>query len=323
MSKPLVLSIESRNELIKNRLNKNMSQEHLGLVIAIKKSIIRDIENGKILPTDREFQVLEKFFNIKLKLNINSKFELTEEDIKSDWRLIEFMKNPSDSICELAVNLNWQALEFIENKTPKLCHSAVKKNWRAIKFIENQTIELCDLAFKQDWRCIRYLKIQRPDICKIAVTNNGLSIQYIIDQTEDLCILAVEQNWRSLDLVKRQTEEICLKAIENNYLAITKVKKQTHKLCLKAIEQNINAIKVITLRPLKLVKISGPLTDDNCGVCLDNSSDSNWCQLLMCKHKFHVKCFNMCDTNLIKKCPLCRTEYLIPVKEEEPIAYIF
>ena len=310
----ITISDDSRREIIIQRNKNNITQENLGYMTSIKKSIIRDIENGKTIPTDREIYQIEKVLGIKIRFSIN--VDITINDIKRNWKLIEYAKKPTPEMDEIAVKKNWQALEFVKNKTPYLCALAVEKNWRAMKFIDNQTTELCTLAFKQDWKCIKFMKIQHPEACYAAVKNNGLSIEYIIDQTPELCSLAIQQNWKALEHIKKQTNELCSEAIAQNYLAITRVRKPTHRLCIKAIDKNFEAIKIITFRPLLLMKENAsPLIEDHCGICLENhlSSTDTWSQLLACRHKFHTKCFMLCyKGSAIKKCPLCRTNYFIP-----------
>jgi len=315
--KQITLSIDSRKEIMQQRMKKGLSQIELANLISIPKTNMRDIENGKLIPNDKTISILEKELNIVLSFDCN--LEITIDDIKINWRLIQYVKNQNHEICEIAVTKNWQAIKFIRNQTPKLCELAVKKNWRALEFIKKQTPELCKYGFENDWHCIQYLKFQTPEISEIAVKNNGLSIQYIIEQTDSLCELAVTHNWKALKFVRNQTKNVCIAALKNNYMAIEMVRNQTESICLKALEIDWKALKFIKLRPLKLVKNSTPLTDDCCSICQTNEEE-NWYQLIRCKHKFHSSCFDLCDKSSYKKCPLCRTEYVLP-EEMKDIIY--
>lgn len=305
-SKRITLSIDSRNEIMQKRNKRGFTQENFAFQINISKKDMRDIENGKKILTDKQINSIEKLLNITLIFDCN--FEITIDDVKYDWKLLQYVKNQSPEMCEVAVSKSWQAIKFVKKQTPKLCEMAAKKNWRALEFIKKQTPEICKYAFENDWHSIQFIKFLTPEICEAAVKNNGLSIQYIIPQTNDLCELAVTQNWKALKFIENQTKEICIAAIKKNYLAIELVRKPTQSICMKAIEMDIKALKLIKTRPLKLVISSTPLTEDCCSICHTNDEEP-WCKLIMCKHKFHKKCFQLCDSRINKNCPLCRTVY--------------
>jgi DNA-binding XRE family transcriptional regulator len=316
-SKVITLSNESRTEIMQERNKRKITQSELAFQINIPKKDMRDIEIGKKILTDKEITNIEKFLNITLIFDCN--FEITLDDIKYDWRLLQFVKNQTLEMCEIALSKSWQAIKYVKNQTPKLSEIAAKKNWRALEFIKRQTPEICKHAFENDWHSIQFIQFQTPEICAVAVKNNGLSIQYIIKQTDELCELAVSQNWKALRFIKNQTKEICITAIKKNYLAIELVNNPSESICLKAIEINTKAIKFIKMRPLKLIISSTPLTDDCCSICQSND-DEPWSKLLMCKHKFHTKCFQLCDSSIHKKCPLCRTIYQLE-EEKKDIYY--
>jgi DNA-binding XRE family transcriptional regulator len=312
-SKLITLSIKSRNEIMQERNIRGLTQENFAFQINISKKDMRDIENGKKLPNDKEINSIEKVLNITLIFDCN--FEITFNDVKYDWKLLQYVKNQTSEMCEIAVSKSWQAIKYVKNQTPKLCEIAAKKNWRALEFIKKQTPDICKYAFENDWHAIKFIQFQTPEICEIAVKNNGLSIQYVIKQTDDLCELAVNQNWKALLYIENQTKELCIAAIKKNYLAIELVRRPTQSIYMKAIDIDIKALKLIKIRPLKLVISSTPLTDDCCSICQSND-DEPWSKLIMCKHKFHTKCFQLCDSSIHKKCPLCRTVYQL---EEEKI----
>jgi DNA-binding XRE family transcriptional regulator len=313
-SKMITLSHKSRNEIMLERNKRNLTQSDLAFQMNIPKKDMRDIENGKKILNDKEINNIEKFLNITLIFDCD--FEITIDDIYNDWRLLQYVKNQTLEMCEIAISKSWQAIKYVKNQTPKLCEMVAKKNWRSLEFIKKQTPEICKNAFENDWHSIQFIQFQTPEICKVAVKNNGLSIQYIIEQTNDLCELAVTQNWKALKFVKNQTLEISISAIKKNYLAIEFVRNPTQFICLKAIEIDIRALKLIKLRPLKLIMSSTPLTDDCCSICQSND-DEPWSKLLMCKHKFHTKCFQLCDTSIYKKCPLCRTVYQLEEEKKD------
>ena len=316
-SKSITLSIDSRTEIMQERNKRNITQSDLAFQINIPKKDMRDIENGKKIPNDKEIHSIEKILNITLIFDCS--FDITIDDIKYDWKLLQYVKNQTLEMCEVAVSKSWQAIKYVKKQTPKLCEMAAKKNWRSLEFIKKQTPDICKSAFENDWHAIQFIQFQTPEICEVAVKNNGLSIQYVIQQTDYLSELAVNQNWKALKFVKNQTKEICIAAIKKNYLAIELVRMPTQSICLKAIEIDIKAIKLIKMRPLRLVISSTPLTDDCCSICQSND-DEPWSKLIMCKHKFHTKCFELCDYRIYKNCPLCRTVYQLE-EERKDINY--
>lgn len=49
------------------------------------------------------------------------------EAVKQDWRMLEFVEEPTEEICMLAINQDGTALKYIENQTEELCLRAVEK----------------------------------------------------------------------------------------------------------------------------------------------------------------------------------------------------
>lgn len=103
-SNPITLSIESRKEIMQMRQIRNMTQNELAFQMNIAKKDMRDIETGKKFPNDKEIYTIEKMFNIALKFDCN--FEITLDDIKYNWKLLQFVKNQTPEMCEIAVSKN-------------------------------------------------------------------------------------------------------------------------------------------------------------------------------------------------------------------------
>lgn len=70
---------------------------------------------------------------------------------------------------------------------------------------------------------------------------------------------------------------------------------------------------------LKLYKdhIRGIITEDiidNCSICLEGTDlekgEKEEIVVLNCTHKYHYKCLNSCFLNQIKRCPMCRENYI-------------
>ena len=63
------LSSESRNDMIRARAVKGMTQPQLNAACAFPLHTIRDIENGKLRPTSMQMNVLQRVLGIVLKLS--------------------------------------------------------------------------------------------------------------------------------------------------------------------------------------------------------------------------------------------------------------
>lgn len=169
--------------------------------------------------------------------------EICEEAIrKSGGMAIEFIKNQTQELCDMAVgfshkNPNLLILKHIkpEFQTPVLLKAAVTHNPWVISQIKQPTEELSVIAVKHEPRVLREIKEQTPKICYAAVVNSGMMLQY----------------------VERQFPNICKAAIENDPLALQHVRKQKPEICLAALKKAID-IDVETDQPGKLTdKVAG------------------------------------------------------------------
>jgi ribosome-binding protein aMBF1 (putative translation factor) len=67
-SKPKMLSSESRQELVKRRLEEKLSQQQLDQRCAFPPHTLRDLESNKRAPTSKELQTLNRVLKVGLKL---------------------------------------------------------------------------------------------------------------------------------------------------------------------------------------------------------------------------------------------------------------
>lgn len=67
-SKPKMLSSESRQELVKRRLEEKLTQQQLDQRCAFPPHTIRDLEANKRAPTTKELQILNRILKVGLKL---------------------------------------------------------------------------------------------------------------------------------------------------------------------------------------------------------------------------------------------------------------
>jgi len=66
--KPKILSIESRQELIKGRVAKGLNQEKVAQALAIPANLYKDIENGKTIPQYNILNKINSFLGTHAKL---------------------------------------------------------------------------------------------------------------------------------------------------------------------------------------------------------------------------------------------------------------
>jgi ribosome-binding protein aMBF1 (putative translation factor) len=67
-AKPKMLAPESRQELVKRRLEEKLTQQQLDQRCAFPPHTIRDLESNKRAPTSKELQTLNRVFKVGLKL---------------------------------------------------------------------------------------------------------------------------------------------------------------------------------------------------------------------------------------------------------------
>ncbi len=66
--KQKILTIESRQELIKGRVAKGLNQEKLANALCIPANLYKDIENGKVVPQSAVLSKINNFLGTKVKL---------------------------------------------------------------------------------------------------------------------------------------------------------------------------------------------------------------------------------------------------------------
>jgi len=78
---------------------------------------------------------------------------------------------------------------------------------------------------------------------------------------------------------------------------------------MAAFQQNGVALKYIKTQ-LSPSQNSSPSKDDICPICQDDeSTDTKWCEVNNCKHKFHKKCMDEW-LKVQKTCPMCRSSLI-------------
>ena len=127
-----------------------------------------------------------------------------------------YVKNQTDEICKLAIQIDSCNLCYVENQTEELCKLAIRDHGCALEYIKEQTYELCKLAVQQDGYAIKYVKEPSDELCILAVKQNGCALMRIKNQTEKICTLAVQQDGYALEFVDEQfkTDKIRILALK-------------------------------------------------------------------------------------------------------------
>jgi hypothetical protein len=78
--------------------------------------------------------------------------------INKDWLNLQFIKNPTQRVCLIAVSKNWMAIRDVENQTEEMGLIAVSQYYKAISSIKNPTKEMYSIALSQTSKDHEYRK---------------------------------------------------------------------------------------------------------------------------------------------------------------------
>jgi hypothetical protein len=106
---------------------------------------------------------------------------------------IEYVLNPSEELCLIAVKKDGSLLSLIRQPSAVVCLAAVLENPMALRSVppNKVTEEMCLIAVKQDNYAITYVKSQDDDICSIAIKYHPKYISQIKNPSESICLKAV------------------------------------------------------------------------------------------------------------------------------------
>jgi len=85
----------------------------------------------------------------------------------SQFTILKFIENQTESLCKMAIRSNCDCLQFIKDQTKELCELAIRTDQYSIEYIRDQTVDLCilsleeDFAFKISYKCVRI--VPNPD----------------------------------------------------------------------------------------------------------------------------------------------------------------
>jgi len=200
------------------------------------------------------------------------------ELITKNGLYIQYIQNPSDTLCKLAVNQNGLALKYINSQTDEICISAIKNDYRALKFANKQTFKMCMLAiYKSDGKNSIIKMIKNPEIniyCEILkkfpsemqyvrlnefgslskynsnnINNNSSISNNNSDNVNKNIVDILGNNCSRISLLHKieSDEHLFSMCLQRNGLYIKYIKptRLTQNLCISAVKNNGLAIKYI------------------------------------------------------------------------------
>ena len=160
------------------------------------------------------------------------------EALSVNGNVISYLKNPTEEMCELAVQQNGLALEYVRHQTEELCLKAVQQNGLALQFVQQQTDFICLEAIKKNPHAFFYIQEKKEVFAIQAVKGNPFLIKFIENQTEAICLEVVKRDGLLIEFVnpKFLSDELKLLAVRQNPKAIDKIKHPNSFLMMQSIK---------------------------------------------------------------------------------------
>jgi hypothetical protein len=241
-----ILAFENNSECIKYM--KNLSEEMCLYIVNNKKY-------------HKYFNYIEKYFNININdkekyLNINDKEKYAKIMCLNRGLSLEYVKEQTEEICEIAINSDPESFEFVKDKTLSLCKLACGKSGYCLKYVPSdlKTEEICMLACSNWGYALENVENQTEELCLFAIKHFPYSLECVKNQTEKMCKISCSKKGKCLKYVKNQTEEICMIACENDLEAFEYVENKSFEICKYACGKNPSYLKNIKKPSLELIK---------------------------------------------------------------------
>ena len=186
---------------------------------------------------------------------------------------IQFIENPTDEQCQIAVRQNGYAVRYIKNQSPELIDIAITTSPLSLQFIDNPSELQIEKCLSKDAHAIQFIKNPTYEQKLDAVSRKGATIQYIDDPDYKLINTAMENQPMALGVLckKLSTDQLkywikrvarenpkALKTVINSvqlniqkYIlsvsgyALRYLNKQTEELCIIAVTNNPMAIQFV------------------------------------------------------------------------------
>ena len=181
---------------------------HNGVMMYYREIIIPD--DASVFAYDNEYKT-DKII-LRSKYNIWDNDDMCKDILKECGAALQYIKNQTVELCEIAVLQNGSALEYVnkEFKTYRICKMAVCQNRHALQYVdpELQTEKICEIALLQKEDVFEHIHKKSLKLCEIAILQKGSIIDLIDDQTAHLCELAVYKDGNAIQYIKNITPTI-------------------------------------------------------------------------------------------------------------------
>lgn len=170
---------------------------------------------------------------------------------------IQYIKNPSDLLIDVAIKQDPMSLGYIynrvsDNKLRELIQIAIKRKPKAVKNVINSVPQsIIEFILSIKGECLRYLKNQTEELCLVAIENNPLAIEYVVEQTSKIQSAIIDsRNSEAIAMLHENRDIAKESSIETNSQQHTKLEK-------KPLEQQFeeNDIVVFENDPIMAEKI--------------------------------------------------------------------
>lgn len=205
-------------------------------------------------------------------LNYNQINKLLEK--KGNY--IQFIENPTNEQCQIAVKQNGYAIRYIKTQTPELIDLAITHAPLSLQYINNPTDEHIAKSFNKDAHAIQFIKNPTYEQKLDAVSRKGATIQYIDNPDYKLIKIALENQPMALGVlckklspkqlkywikkiakknpkalktvINRVTPDIQKYILSVSGYALRYLNKQTEELCVVAVNNNPLAIQFVQMQ---------------------------------------------------------------------------
>lgn len=174
------------------------------------------------------YKNIEYYTMIKRMISLQPKFinvvdrqcyALSLYAIKCNPLTIQFIKNPNEPLCNIAMNKNIECIKYIKNPTLEWCWKSIQSNPWLLEFIPDNILTdgMVMYCIKKNGLLLQLIPDRQTlDMCWAAVYNNIKAIQYVseINQTDELCLYVLGKDYHLFEYIKKPKEEYYCKVFE-------------------------------------------------------------------------------------------------------------
>lgn len=124
--------------------------------------------------------------------------EEAEHKVTEEWSNLRFCKSSNSRLREIALKSHWRSLGLISEPTREEQLKAVKDNWRAIAYIDTPDDEMIRIALAQDIKAARAVKNLTPEQRLFYLEHFPLGVEWLVDLTHEELIFAASKTIKAL-----------------------------------------------------------------------------------------------------------------------------